>query len=1118
MKNRSIFIIIFLLFFSNLYGQYNSVLANGDWYKISTVENGVHKLSYANLLDLGININNIQTQDIKLYGNGGGMLPRLNSDFRHTDLVENAIQIYDSNNNGIFESEDYILFYGQSPNKWIFNSSSGYFTYQRHLYSDEVFYFLTIDNTSPGKRIQQKTVFSNPTVTISTYNDYRIHELELENLLQSGRQWFGERLDYQSNHNFDFYFSELVQSSPIAVKTEVVARSISSSNCLVSVNENTSALINIPQVSSSFSAEYAKIASSTIEITSNSSNVNINLQYSSNDNSAMAWLNYIELNVRRKLKMTTNNAILFRDALHISPTIGKFEIEDANQVSVWDVSDPTDVSVLPTVIIGNTLSFNDSLSDIREYIAFRSSTLLSPNLLGSINNQNLHNLDSDIQYVIIAHSNFLDAANRLADFHSNHSNLNSIVVTPDEIYNEFSSGMQDVTAIRDFLKMLYDRPDSQLKYVLLFGDGSYDPKNRIPDNTNFIPTYQSFNSTSPTNTYVTDDYFGLLDDNEGLFLNDLIDIGIGRFPVSTQEEAGILVDKVEYYYSQVSFGSWRNDIVFIADDGDANDQNVHMWQADSLANIVDDNYQDLNISKIYLDNYYQESTPAGPRSQAAQDAINNKINKGALLVNYTGHGGKLGWTQERILEVDQINNWENDYLPLFMTATCKFSYFDDPEQKSAGEYVLLNEKGGAIALLSTTRLVYSSPNYNLNTKFINVLFEKEDGVFPTIGDIFRKTKVLSGSALNNRNFTLLGDPALRLAYPEYDVETTFINDTLRALSEVTIEGRIVDEIGLLSNFNGTVVVTVFDKEVIRTTLGQESCSPMPYRDQNNILYKGTASVINSEFSISFIVPKDIAYHYAQGRISYYAISNDSLVDAGGNDENFIIGGIDNNIIDDYEGPEISLYMNTRNFLDGGITDSDPTLIADIFDVSGINMVGNGIGHDITAILDGNTTIPYILNEYYQSNQDDYTRGTVSFPFSSLENGEHTITFKIWDVFNNSSEKTINFIVTDDNIFTIADYKCYPNPFTNSTEFYFQHNKSNQNLDVIIEIFSIEGRLVKTIEKEYFDNGYLIGPINWDGTNDYGEKVSQGMYIAQLYIISEDSDVAKKAVRLILLSP
>ena len=269
--------------------------------------------------------------------------------------------------------------------------------------------------------------------------------------------------------------------------------------------------------------------------------------------------------------------------------------------------------------------------------------------------------------------------------------------------------MQDVTALRDFLRMLYKRPNSKLKYVLLFGDGSYDHKNRISNNTNYIPTYQSYNSTHPTLTYVTDDYFGLLDDNEGLFVNDLIDIGIGRLPVSNIEDANNLVDKIERYYQKESFGAWRNDIVFIADDGDASDGNIHMSQADSLSNIIANKYNEINISKIYLDNYLQESTPGGPRSSATQSAINNKINKGALLVNYTGHGGPLGWTQERVLEVNQINSWENNYLPLFMTATCKFSYFDDPERVSAGEYVLLNQNGGAIALLSTTRLVYSSP-------------------------------------------------------------------------------------------------------------------------------------------------------------------------------------------------------------------------------------------------------------------------------------------------------------------------------------------------------------------------------------------------------------------------
>jgi hypothetical protein len=1098
-------------------GQYNSVLATGNWYKVSTKTEGVYKLDYSSISQLGVNVNNLQIQDLKLYGNGGGMLPKLNSDFRHDDLIENTIKIHDANNNGVFESEDYLLFYGQSPHQWVFNPISVSFLHQVHLFSDEVNYYLTIDNQSNGKRIQEKQTYSNPTKIITSFNDYAFHEAELENLIQSGQQWFGERFDYQNSQNFSFSFPNIEQNSPVSIKTAVVGRSLIPSTFNVKVNNTTLTTINVPNIVSTYATEYAKLASKTIDYTSSSSTINIDLEYSSADNGAMSWLNYIELNARRKLKMS-GNAMLFRDATTISSSIGKFDIENASGITVWDVSDPTTVSLLPTSLSGNILSFNDSLNELHQYLAFNSSAYLTPTLKGSIFNQNLHNISSNIEYVIVSHPDFLNAANRLANFHSNFDDLTSVIVTPQQIYNEFSSGMQDVSAIRDFLKMLYDRPDSQLKYLLLFGDGSYDPKNRVPNNTNFIPTYQSVNSTHPILTHVTDDFFGLLDDDEGLFINDLVDIGVGRFPVSTQIEANILVDKVEKYYAKESFGSWRNDIAFIADDGDANDGNTHMWQADSLSNYVADNYSDINIAKIYLDNYLQESTPGGPRSEATQNAINNKVEKGALLVNYTGHGGQLGWTSERILELEQIKSWENtNTLPLFMTATCKFSYFDDPEKKSAGEYVLLNANGGAIALLSTTRLVYSSPNYNLNTKFINVLFEKVNGEFPRLGDVFKKTKVLSGSGANNRNFTLLGDPALRLAYPEFNIETTLIADTIKALAEVIIHGEIVDEMGVITAFNGTIFPTVLDKEIIRSTLGQESCTPMPYRDQNNILYKGSASVVDGKFSFSFVVPKDIAYNYGNGKISYYAVSDeDNPIDAGGSDESFIIGGTAENIDYDYDGAEISLYMNTRAFKDGGITDENPILLADISDFSGINTVGNGIGHDITAILDGNTTNPFVLNEYYEAKKDDYTKGTVSFPFSELAKGEHSITFKVWDVFNNSSEATITFVVTDENVFTIADYTCYPNPFTTSTAFYFQHNKSNQDIEVSLDIYSITGRFVKRFQESYYDNGYLIGPISWDGKDEYGGLVSGGMYIAQLKVNSSDGNFSSKSIRLILL--
>jgi len=455
------------------------------------------------------------------------------------------------------------------------------------------------------------------------------------------------------------------------------------------------------------------------------------------------------------------------------------------------------------------------------------------------------------------------------------------------------------------------------------------------------------------------------------------------------------------------------------------------------------------------------------------------------------------------LEIDQIQSWDNlNNLPLFMTATCKFSCFDNPEEKSAGEYILLNPEGGAIALLSTTRLVYSAPNYNLNTKFIETIFEQQNGEFGRLGDVFKITKVLSGTSANNRNFTLLGDPALRLAHPRLEVSTTFIKDTLKALGEVTIEGQIENNGAFLSDFNGTIYATVYDKEIIRTTLGQESCTPMPYRDQNNILYKGAATVKDGMFSFSFIVPKDIAYNYGKGRISYYAVNDNEQtpLDANGIEENFLIGGTADDIVYDYDQAEISLFMNDTLFINGGITDPNPILFANIFDLSGINTVGNGIGHDITAILDGNTADPYILNDFYEAKKDDFTRGIIRFPLYNLSQGEHYITLKVWDVFNNSSESTISFIVQDSHDLTIADFTAFRNPFLVSTD-----------------IYSISGVLVKKIElSSYNSEGYRIGPITWDGKDNYGRKMSPGMYIIRLGVTAEDNTFSSKTIRIILL--
>ncbi|MEC7646141.1 MAG: type IX secretion system sortase PorU [Bacteroidota bacterium] len=1119
MKRGFIFLLFQIVFVFSLLAQKNSVLSSGEWYKIATNQNGIYKLDYSNFQDLGVNVSNLQINAIKIYGNGGGMLPKLNSDFRHSDLVENAIKIYDFNNNGVFENNDYVLFYGVSPNVWNLNETTGLFEHTTHLFADEVNYFLTIDNNSNGKRIVQKDILQNSTKVITSYSAFAYHELELENLIQSGSKWFGERFSYNSKQSFAFSFPNLIQSEYVDIKVAVAARSFQVSNFKIDVNSSFLTNFSVPLVSSSYAQEYAKETSVATQYLSNSSNLLIDIEYSSPDNGAEAWLNYIEVNARRKLKLS-GNFFTFRDTESLASEIGEYRIENGTGLEVWDITDPTNISSLSSSVTANLLSFNDSLNVLHEYIAFNNLGYLTPSLKGSVSNQNIHNISSNIEFIIISHPNFLSAANRLADFHLEKDNITSVIVTPQQVYNEFSSGMQDVSAIRDFIKYQYDKENSNLKYLLLFGDGSYDPKNRIINNTNYIPTYQSVNSTHPTNSYVTDDYFALLDDHEGLFTNDLVDIGVGRLPASTISEANILVDKIEKYYNASSFGSWRNDIAFIADDGDSDDGNTHMWQADSLANYIADNHEEINIQKIYLDNYEQESTPAGPRSEDTQTTINNKVKMGALLVNYTGHGGPLGWARERILEIDQIQQWDNlDNLPLFFTATCKFSYFDNPEEMSAGEYVLLNPKGGAIALFSTTRLVYSPPNYYLNTKFIRTIFEKQNGEFLRLGDIFKTTKVLSGTSANNRNFTLLGDPALRLSYPKLEVKTTAITDTLKALGMVTIEGQIEDQGMLLSNFSGIVYSTVYDKEIIKTTLGQESCTPMPYRDQNNILYKGSASVIDGKFSFSFIVPKDIAYNYGVGKISYYTVSDSEQnpVDGNGTDESFLIGGTADDIIYDYDPAEISLFINDTLFVNGGITDPNPILLAHIFDVSGINTVGNGIGHDITAVLDGNTANPYILNNFYEAQKDDFTRGFIRFPLYNLSEGEHSITVKVWDVFNNSSESTINFVVAASNRLVIQDFITYPNPFSISTDMYFQHNIVNQPLDYVLEIYSITGFLVKRIEVlDYYSQGYRIGPINWDAKDNGGNKISPGMYIINLRVTDEDGNFSSKSIRIILL--
>lgn len=1118
----------------------NSVLKEGKWFKIAVNENGIYKITYDQLISMGLNITD--PRKIRVYGNGGGMLSEVAGNIKYDDLVENAIYV-EGENDGSFDSGDYVLFYGESPNAWYYDiSGTKLFFHKINLYTDYNYYFINAD-IGAGKRISAQNSTSAPSnKTVTDFNDFAFHEMDSENFLSTGKDWFGERFDAVIEYNFPFSFPDIKQNDTAYIKTNVLTHTSAGSNFTYScTNSNRPPkTINIPGVPASDLYLYGYNVTDSMRFLPNNPNLNVNIKYNkpTSASSAIGFLDYIEISVRRNLNFN-GGQLRFRD----KNTIGAGNISDfiitnvSPVVKVWEITNPHDIKSQEYTFNGNNLTYRIATDTLREFVAFDGTSFNSPTLIGNVENQNLHNL-SNISFIIVTPPVFLTEANRLADFHRTKDNMSVVVATTDQIYNEFSSGKQDIAAIRNFVKMFYDKctgPEFMPKNLLLFGDASYDYKDRIAENTNFVPTYEAFNSLSLATSWVTDDFFGLLDYNEGYNSTGDLDIGIGRIPVRTIEEAKNAVDKILRYGSKTNlvpnnssiisnFADWRNIVCFVADDGE-NDGATFMIDTEQLTSIFDQNHKTLNVDKIYLDAFQQIITPGGPRYPDVNQAINKRVMKGALIVNYVGHSGEVGWSLERILGMTDISSWENMYnMPVFFSASCSFSRFDDPGITSAGESVFLNPNGGGVALYSTTRLAYSGPNFTLSHNFYDTAFTKANNQYYTMGELMKIAKVRSQSNESIRNFVLLGDPALKFANPQYNIVTTQVNDsassyvdTLMALSKVNIKGFVADDFGnKLTTFNGILYPTVYDKFSLVRTLGNDNppCAPFDFSVQKNILYKGKVSVKNGDFNFSFMIPKDINYTYGHGKISYYAENGSS--DAAGYYDNFIIGGSDTNFIPDNAGPNIELFMNNKAFVFGGLTDENPYLLSFLSDIHGINTVGNGVGHDIIAVLDENNQNPYVLNDYYQADLDSFTRGSILYPFLNLNEGKHNLKLRAWDIYNNSSEAYTEFFVAKSAKIALNDILNYPNPFSDKTTFRFQHNQSDSNLDIFIQIFSISGSLIKTIETNVRTTGYIIDQIDWDGTNEYGQKIGSGIYVYKIKVGNKENGYIEKSQKLVLI--
>ena len=1098
----------------------HSVLSTGKWVKLSVKSSGIFKLTYSDLQKMGYNPATINPANIRLFGNGGGMLPEIMGTAYPDDLTENAIWV-EGQADGHFDPNDYILFYAKGPDTWNYNIQRQLFAHQKNIYSDQCFYFLTIENL-PGLRIKTKNQSASaPTHQVTTYNDYAFYEKEELNLINSGRQWFGKDL-LNGASTISFQFDNVDDASPANVAMSVAARSTVQSSISLKYGSQQANIFIDPISLSSATNDFAFTGLGTYTFLQPKSKFDLTLSYNKTSDVATGWLDYLEVNLRRKLIFTTGQ-FPFTDVTTNGPAnTAMYTLANGSQTTLWEITDPLHPSKINATVSGTDLKFTLSADTLRNFIAFDNSNFLQPDIIGTIPNQDLHAADVP-DLLIVTNPLFMDAALRLANFRTTNDGLKVLVVSTDLIYNEFSSGAQDLSAIRYFCKSLYDRGTSakKLRYLLLMGDGSYDYKNRIVPNTNFIPVYESPNSVSTISSYATDDYFGLLETGSGGSANDNINIGIGRLPVKTPAEATAVVEKIIHYSTNTPLvnGDWKNSICFVADD---KEYNIFMEQAEELSDDATSANKNFTIDKIYLDAYPQVTAASGTTYPTVNQAITQRVNSGTLLINYTGHGGEAGWADEKVLTLNDIASWQSyNNLPVFITATCEFSRFDNPQLVSAGEQILLNPNGGGAALFSTIRLTFGSPNLSINKSLIKNWLTP-GGLQLRMGDIIRQAKQENANSINTQKIVLLGDPSMQLAAPHYKVITSFINDkipgtdTLHALSKVTVKGYVADNSNnKITNFNGILYSSVFDKPSLINTLGNDGGTVFSFWLQKSLIYKGKANISNGDFSFTFIVPKDISLRYDVSRFSYYATNGSA--DASGNDEKSVIGGFADGIQTDKTGPVIRLFMNDTLFRSGGLTGESPVLLAKISDQSGINTLGNGIGHDITAVIDGKTAQTIILNDYFESETDNYQRGMLEYKLSNLLPGTHQLRLKVWDIMNNSAYADVVFNVKGESQIEAEDFKVWPNPFKAGTTFTIRHNQSGKPIKAEIRIYDTMGKLERILQSTSATDQGIIGPVQWDGTNENGRKLRSGLYILQVVLENETGNTTVRKCKVMLLN-
>jgi hypothetical protein len=1101
----------------------NSVLASGEWARFYVPKTGVYKLSKTFLNSLGVDLSN--PNSIKIYGHGGEMLPLRNNENEFYDIPQISIQVI-GGEDGSFDGNDYILLYATAVhNKW---SSENETT--QNLYADRSYYYIT----SGGNNGLRVSSYIEPTgsaqVSINTFDEEQVHEVDEYSIAKAGRKWFGDRFDVENEKSYEFTFKNLVSSEPVQIIGNVVAASESPTTMNVSVNGQSLTDLNFSTISDDI---YGRSSAINEVINVSGDKITVDLVYNNSGNpSSLAYLDYLRVQTKRSLIAdNTQMQFTYNDAATTSG-IGEYVIQNTGSISqIWDITNRDNVRSISNSQNTSTLSFKAMMGERREYIAISDNDLYTPlkeadasvanvNLKGNVFRDSQGNFQ-DLDYLIVTNQDLLNQANRLAQFRKDRDGLAVKVVLVDDIYTEFNSGKQDIGAIRNFVKYIYDNassPAKRIKYLGLFGDASVDYKNRLENNNNIVPTFQNLYSLGvSTSSAASDDFFGMMDPQEGNMISqDKLDIAVGRILADTPELGKIWVDKIIGYEDAESYGSWRNNFVLISDDADESGSGGYglQVQLDALGDDISANKPFINVKKIHSDAYEQVSSSGGFRYPQVNEEIANAVEVGTSVINYLGHGNENGLASERLVTIQDIESWQNENkYNLFITVTCDFTRFDNPLRLSPGEVNLFKEKGGSVAMVTTTRSIGVTTGVTFNNDFAPFLFNYSGGD-DSIAEAVRKGKNTLGGG--GRVIFYMGDPAMKLQLPDPQINLTAINDlpisqsidTLKALDYVKVAGEVVNPGGgVLTNYNGELSTIIFDKRIDRQTLGNDGTSDsnnnlliMDFTTLGEIIFRGRASVTNGKFEFDFVVPKDIAIPVGNGRISFYAEKENELEDNKGYNNDILIGGINEDAPEDNIGPQIKLYMNDESFVSGGVTNSSPFLLAKLEDENGIN-TASGIGHDLVAILDGDETNPFVVNDYYETELDDYMRGNVNYKLRDLEEGLHTLTFKAWDVYNNSSTAEIQFVVAGDEDLKITNVLNYPNPFHNYTEFWFNHNRPFEPLDVQVQVFTVTGKVVWTRNQQINTKGFLSREITWNGKDDFGDAIGKGVYIYKLTVKS-----------------